>query len=362
MSENASFRPDWVSPPGETVADILAQRNLSPSDFGRLIGTASAYTKQLLSGQAQINSDTAKRLAEVLGASPEFWLAREQQYRADLARLTAQLDATQSAHWIKRFPITEMVQLGWLRKGATELEQAEACLQFFGVPTPKRWEAEYDDVLRTAAFRTSPTFKSDDAAVVAWIRRGELVASGFECAKWDPEGFRRELSPIRALTREKGPDRFLPKLRQQCATFGVAVVVVRAPTGCRASGAARVLARGRRLLLLSFRYLSDDHFWFTFFHEAGHLLLHGDRPLILDGDDFVPDAAEQDANRFAADILISPKLRGALAKLPARYKPVLRFAHDIGISPGIVVGQMQHFGLIGRHQLNRAKRQYTWDS
>ena len=221
------------------------------------------------------------------------------------------------AQWLARLPLAEMIRRGWVDRYATDAEQVAACLRFFGVSTPDTWAAEYGDILQTVAFRTSNAFKSDDAAVAVWIRQGELEASLLQCKKWDPVGFRRELLSLRALTREKNPAVFLPKLQKRCAAFGVAVLVVRAPTGCRASGVTRVLSRGRRMILLSCRYLSDDHFWFTFFHEAGHLILHSDRALVLEGDGFVNDADEEEANQFAADILIPPDAPWHATKSPA---------------------------------------------
>src|SRR4029077_16981261 len=133
-------------------------------------------------------------------------------------------------------------------------------------------------------FKTSPTFESDPGAVAAWLRQGEIEASEISCEKWDRDRFRHELSAIRKLTREKNPCVFLPELIQRCSACGVAVVVLRAPTKCRASGASRFLSTGTALMMLSFRYLSDDHFWFAFFHEAGHLLLHSDNSIFLEGE------------------------------------------------------------------------------
>ena len=98
----------------------------------------------------------------------------------------------------------------------------------------------------------------------------------------DQSGFEADLPTIRRLTREKDPGQFIPRLKEACAARGVAVAIVRGPNGWRASGAARFLSPTKALIQLSFRYLSDDQFWFTFFHEAGHLLLHGKDLLFLE--------------------------------------------------------------------------------
>jgi hypothetical protein len=213
--------------------------------------------------------------------------------------------------------------------------------------------------LENVAFRTSKTFDSNPAAVAAWLRQGEIEGSRGPSKPWDPKAFRETLHELRALTREKDPNVFLPELKRRCALCGVAVEVLRAPTGCRASGATWFLGSQKALILLSFRYLSDDHFWFSFFHEAGHLMLHGD-VLFLETPEMVSSAEEQEANQFAEDILVPPKYRSEMLNLATDGRDVMRFARRIGISPGIVVGQLQHVGRLERRQLNNLKRRYKW--
>jgi Zn-dependent peptidase ImmA (M78 family) len=163
------------------------------------------------------------------------------------------------------------------------------------------------------------------------------------------------------LTKAKDPAYFIPRLRAICAEAGVAVAFVRAPSGCRASGATRFLTGAKAMIVLSFRYMSDDQFWFTFFHEAGHLLLHSDKSTFVDGESADQTDKELEANTFSASMLIPQSRQDALMDLRSRPLEVIRFALSIGVSPGIVVGQMQHLGLISSRQLNRLKRRYTWE-
>jgi len=212
-----------------------------------------------------------------------------------------------------------------------------------------------------AVFRTSPSFDSRPASVAAWLREGEIEAATMACGRWDARQFEASLSAVRSVTREKDPNRFVPRLKETCAASGVAVVVVRSPNGCRASGAARFLSTEKALIQLSFRYLSDDQFWFTFFHEAGHLLLHGNRKLFVDGLDGEGEHAEKEANEFAERVLIPPEVQAALLRLQENdARGVIRFAQRIGVSPGIVVGQLQHHGKVRRDRLNGLKRRFQW--
>lgn len=361
---SAKFNPNWASPPGDTIGDLLKEHGITPAELAHSLGMGDTEVDELIAGRKELHSSVAHKLAAALGGSAEFWLVREQQYRLDLQQRQPVSTVVSAGRddWLAELPIRDMVRFGWIPATGTRMDTERVCLEFFGLPTVDAWRVAYRQVQEAAAFRTSPSFESQPGAVAAWLRQGELVSRDVVCKPWDPKLFSRNLTNIRALTRLKDPQEFVPQLVDACADCGVATVVVRAPTGCRASGATRFLSADRALLLLSFRYLSDDHFWFTFFHEAAHLLLHGKERLFLEGASTVSSELEHEANRFAADLLIPPENKSELTVLGSDSRAVLRFARQIGVSPGIVVGQLQHMGIVKRSQLNSLKRRFHWTS
>ena len=89
MSEamaTTSSTPDWLSPPGDTIADLLDERNWTQAEFAVRLGTSRKFVNQLVSGEALINEATALRLERVLGSTTRFWLSREADYGAVLAK------------------------------------------------------------------------------------------------------------------------------------------------------------------------------------------------------------------------------------------------------------------------------------
>jgi Zn-dependent peptidase ImmA (M78 family) len=109
---------------------------------------------------------------------------------------------------------------------------------------------------------------------------------------------------------------------------------------------------------LNLRGKSNDRFWFSFFHEAGHLLLDSKKETCIDVDS-VNDPREQQANQFAANVLIPPARAAELTNLRST-ADVQAFARSIGIAPGIVVGRLQHEGIIEFNQLNGLKVRLEW--
>ena len=119
------------------------------------------------------------------------------------------------------------------------------------------------------------------------------------------------------------------------------------------------------MIMLSLRYKTDDHLWFTFFHEAAHILLHGKREVFLEDDDEVSEdvrAKEEEADRFASDFLIPPETlrrfhpRGAHIS----HEDIIEFAQQLGIAPGIVVGRLQHEKIVPLQTFNHLKQRYHW--
>lgn len=356
MASVQDFCPNWASAPGETIADILAERRISLDDFAELIGQSTETADGILEGRVAITIAIARKLERVLGGSVEFWVSRDFHYREDIARLH-----TTGRQWLNELPMGDMIRFGWLNPTPHPSEELNACLRFFDVPNVPEWHRAYAKVEGMAAFRTSTAFESRPAAVAAWLRQGEIESHAIHCGAWSPQGFQASLTRIRSLTREKNPHRFIPELQKICAANGVAMTIVRAPNGCRASGATRFLSREKAILQLSFRYLSDDQFWFSFFHEAGHLLLHGNQGFFLEGMGTTESKEEQEANDFAARTLVPPEFQYTMLGISINTQAIIKFARKIGVAPGIVVGQLQHYKRIKHSHLNSLKRRFVWD-
>ena len=353
-----AFAPDWVSSPGSTVADLLEERGWTQQALAQRSGFTTKHISLLINGKAPITEDTAVKLERVLGSTMRFWMTREAQYREAMARLGERKFLSARAEWLQRLPIKEMVRFGWIRSFENKGDQVRECLRFFGVASVDAWEKQYGNPL--VAFRASATHAKEVGAVAAWLRQGEREAEHITCKPFDKAAFKQALSEARQLTNEGDPGVFISRLVKACAGAGVAVVLVPAPKGCPVSGATRWLGAGKALLILSLRHKSNDHFWFSFFHEAGHLALHGKKLLFVDVANRVDGEDEDQADAFAGSWLISSADAARLAAVPKTNQGVQTFARQIGVAPGIVVGRMQKDGLLPWTHLNALKIRYRW--
>lgn len=357
MASVQAFRPHWASPPGDTIRDVMLERGLDPRDLPSRVGLTSEVADGLIHGSVPITLEIARKLADSIGASVEFWMSRDAQYRDDLAHVEAE-------DWMSALPLREMYAHGWITEQKTWDERLAECLRFFGVGDVPTWRTTYASLLAESWFRRSG--KRSPEVIAAWLRRGELLLADAAIKPWNPAGFRESLSGIRSLTRSKDPAQFFPQLQETCSWNGVAVGLVRPPSGIAVSGASRFLSPETGLVMLSGRFLTDDHLWFTFFHEAGHLLLHDESRTYIDDlspgpqTDAVLDLDEIEANQFAQDQLVPASELERVASGRLTVRAIVSAARQLDVSPGILAGQLQHAGLLPFQRLNGVKRRYRW--
>lgn len=352
------FTPDYAVPPGETLLETIQSLGMSQADLAQRTGRPLKTINEIIKGKTAITPETALQLERVLGVPASFWNNLERNYREARARLDEQERLQNQLAWLKQIPVKDVLKLQWIAAFDDSIQQFQAVLQFFGVASPEQWKQVWASP--SAAFRQSRAFQSDPGAVAAWLRKGELDAQKIACQPYDANKFAIALDQARALTIAP-PDQFCPALERLCADVGVAVVFVPELPKARVSGATRWLSPTKALVQLSLRYKTDDHLWFTFFHEAGHIVLHGKRDVFLEGET-TADEKEGQADRFAADLLINAnKYQQFVESGSHRSKAgIRRFASETGVAPGIVVGRLQHDKHLPQSHCNDLKRHFVW--
>lgn len=345
---NHPFRPDYAIPPGETLRDRLSELNISQAELAARSGLSAKHVNQIMQGIAPITLETALALERITGVPASVWNRREADYRDAQLRTRARALTAEDETWLASLPLKELQKRGSLPAERDKGRLFEAVLSFFGVVDREAWQRIWRGPV--ASFRRSTAYRSDPGAVISWLRIAQLQARNVPARQYSATAFRKVLQEIRRLTAHGDANRIV----DMCASAGVIVVFVREIAGCRISGAAWWAGPNRAIIALSDRYKKDDRFWFSFFHEAAHILLHSKKETFVD-DGSEDDALEREADRFAADTLIPTELA---ARLPALVgsEDVAEFASELGIAPGIVVGRLQHDGIWPWNRGNSLKR------
>ena len=188
---------------------------------------------------------------------------------------------------------------------------------------------------------------------------GEEKARDRNLPAFDEARFIEGCREIRKLT-VTDPDVFEPGMKRICAEAGVALVFQKPISKTCLFGSARWVDGERPMIQMSLRMKTNDHFWWTFFHEAAHIILHKGKNF-ADDQNADGDGPEREADAWAEEMLVgSERISAFAAAAPRAKSEVQAFADEIGIHSGIVVGILQHRRAIPFTHMNDLKVRFGW--
>lgn len=358
--QESGWSPNWAIHPGEVLEEYLEARGLTQAEFARRADLTPKLVSTIIAGKNPVSADTAIAIERVLGTKAYIWTGLQSEWDLHQSRATQREEATDPAvtSWIQQFPIKELRSRGVLPSTTDVAATYDGLLKFFGVGSADGYKSRFERLV--VQYRHSASHKSDQASLRAWLQLGEREASSLELAPYNADRFRAALRVIKSFTREQ-PTTFYPKLVSECSSAGVAVLAIKPLPKARLSGAARWLSSGNGVIQLSLRHKTNDHFWFSFFHEAAHLLLHKRDIVFADDDGGDGDASEAEADAFAEDVLVGRQRFQTFCHLNPRSRSEVRsFADEADVHPGIVVGMLQHHRCIPWSHLNDLKDRFEW--
>ena len=357
------YSPDYAVSPGSVLEEELEARGISQAEFARRCGRSAKLISEIIAGKAPVEPLTAIQFEQVLGVEASLWLGIESNYRLRLAQMAEAIKWAESVSWARTFPINELTTRNAIPKPVSDQDAVSKLLSFFGVGSVDAWKVKYASA--NVAYRHSPAFRSDEAILATWLRLGEIKADETNCPDYNEATFRRNLGQIRGLTRGPFLDS-LGKAQGICRESGVVLSVVKPLPRAAISGAAWWVSARKAMIQLSARHLTDDHLWFSFFHEAAHLVLHSKKNVSIDAirdkgqDDHITDA-DVEADTWAEDFLVPRSdWERFVASSPRAERAVRQFADRQGIAPGLVVGRLQYEGHLAWRKLNFLKTRLRW--
>ena len=264
-----TFTPDYAVPPGATLQEVMTSLGMPQKELAVRTELTEQTLNRIFKGEQPISYTTANRLELVTGVPAGLWNNLEAQYREQLAKLEERRRFEADMEWLQTIPVKELIERGHVEPDDDKVNLIRKVLAFFGVCSVQAWQEVW--AAPAVAARRSRCFESRPGDAAAWIRQGELQAQQIVCAPFDRDRFRSVLKTIRSLTREE-PVVFASQMRQLCADAGVAVALVREMKKVPWNGATKWLSPDKVMILLSLRGKGEDKFWFSFFHEAGHVL------------------------------------------------------------------------------------------
>jgi HTH-type transcriptional regulator/antitoxin HigA len=358
------YHPQIAFHPGETLAEKLEELGMGPKEFAIRTGKPEKTVIAILKGKSSITPEMAVQFEHVLKIPAHFWLNMQRNYDEFMAREERQELLAESTAWAKLFPIADMVKKGWLPAKTTLEEKTSELLAFFSISNHSAWEDYYFKQQLKVVFRISLAHVREPYAISAWLRKGELQAAELPTKTYTEKDFKDALPEIKSIMA-KHPDNFFTQLQMLCLEAGVKVVHTPCINKAPINGSTRWL-NDTPLIQLSGRYKRNDSFWFTFFHEAGHILLHGKKDIFLENIDYSDKDKhkEKEADDFAIKWTLSKEEeREILQRSSITEDDIIEFAEKFNTHPAIIIGRLQHEKLVsyalGRQFLVPIEFKYT---
>jgi len=342
MGTTAALKKSLLSCPGDTIQEHIDFIGMSQAELAERLGRSVPKLNELIKGKAPITKETAQKLEYVLGVDAGFWLNLEKQYQEELLEIEQLEFLAKCNDWIKGFPLAELKKKRILPYTRKTNELVEALLRFFKVGSPKEWSAIYEE--SSLAFKIELKYTSNPKAISTWLQIGELQAESLKIASFDKKELTKKLPEIQKLSYEQ-PENWLAQLQSICASFGVALAYTPSIPKAPIYGATRwIKKKSIPLIQITDRNKDYNSFWFTFYHELGHIRYHNKSDIFLSGlDEINPDEEkEKEADEFAIKMLFPESVREEVFAYPNfDAEIILNLSEKLQVHPSIIVGQIQ---------------------
>lgn len=348
-SMTMEYVPPVMFHPGVMLAEKLEELKMPIKEFAVRSAKPEKTIHDVLKGKSSITPDMAIQFENVLKIPARFWLKMQRDFDEHLARLRQKETLKQAVGWMRKFPFADMEKKGFLpvAKAKSAAEKTQLLLEYFGIAKPEAWEGYYQKQVLCTAFRLSLMELSNQHSLSAWLRHGEIqIGSGNIGEQYSADALKKQLLKMIELANCEHPD-FKPKLVELCAEVGIILVYTPHIKNSKAQGATRWV-NNCPLIQISDCRKKYDIFWFSFFHEIGHILLHNKKDVFLEGIEYSEKSAdkEREADSFAAELLVPKTMMERLHCINHSDAEIAEVAKETGIHPAFLVGRMHYSGIL----------------
>ena len=324
------YKPETVSHPGLTLVEKLNELGMGNKEFSVRVNKPEKTITAITKGASSITAEMAVKFEDVLKIPASFWLTRQRRYDEYKARVKRNEEVQDAIEWAKGFPYAKMANLGWVEKTRKMEHKVLALFDFFGISDHKAWASYYFEQELKVSFRISLAHTNEAKAVSAWLREGERKAKIIKTNPFNSKLLKNSLSEIKRIMATH-PANFFELLQDVCNNAGVIVLYTPCLPKAPVNGSTRWLG-DTPLIQLSARYKTNDKFWFTFFHEIGHILLHGKKYISIENIHYSNQdlTKEKEADKFAIKWTFSEEEeKEVLDSAPLTSKDIWNFAKKI---------------------------------
>lgn len=336
MSYTKTFTFENPIHPGETLWEILEEVKMTQKELSERLWISEKHISNIINWKNNITTDLALKLEPIFKISASFWNNLQTSYNEDISRIEEKKSLEKEKNLLTVYGYSEIKKLGFVVNSRNIYEKVKSLRNFFGVASLTQIPKISNNAF---AFRKAEKFPFKSELFHSWTRVGEKVWDTIEIGKFSKEKLEKTLENLKKLTLEECID--IKKIEIILAEAWVRFIFVESFSGNPVVWLTRKY-KENPLIQISDRGKKMDIFWFTLFHEIGHLLYHysSENCLFIDYDSIESSEMENEANKFARNYLIDNDIYNK--EMKKNKIDIEKIAKASGTSISVVAGSICH--------------------
>ena len=359
---NTSTNTPMIIRPGEKLEAILKKRNIKQKELAIRTDVSEKHISTIINGSKDISVSFAKKLEYALGISAEVWIRLQAQYDQEMHEAEECNNISEDEIKLLK-PLKEITEYaiseGLITENKNKVNLVLGLRSILRVSNLML----VPQIPYYAAYRAqvSKNVNVDEYVLYAWQCICEKLTENIDIADVVDTQRLLELIPeIKKVMFERG--NVIPrKLESIFAQCGVAFKIVKHFRGAPVQGFIKYSTNDRLILCMTIRQARADVFWFTLFHEIGHIINGDINNLFVDFYSVSGDI-EGRADEFAGNCLVDYEAyKKFVMGRDYSLSRIETFAKSQNVKRDIIIGRLQRDNILGwNDKLNKYITKYVW--
>lgn len=349
---------DLIIHPGETLSEVLEERQMSQKELSLRTGMSEKHISNIVSGKSNISTSFANKLEYALDIDSSFWINLQSTYDNELCEYN---DVNKISDQELNIANSLKKMFNYFKEKNSDFDKNESSKvvemrKVLGVSNL----THIPGLASTGAWFRTVNTGVDLYSSYAWVKLCEFTLDRVPIEnELDTEQLRLRLPEIKA-EMHKDINLALQNITEILSQCGISFGVFKSFKKVPIQGFIKCTSNNTMLLCMTIRQKFADIFWFTLFHEIGHIL-NGDATNGMIDYTFTESEFELAANEFAANMLInSDDYKKFVLNGRFDYNTIKTFAAQQDVLPCIVIGRLQKEKYIPYQQFANKKVKYSW--
>jgi len=352
MIEKNKLKTNYAIHPGITLREKLEELKITPKEFAIRTGKPIKTISNVLNEKSSLTPEMAVQFEKVLNIPASFWMAKQANYNEYIAREKEKKELTEAIKWSKKFPYNNLAKLGYVAFTKYAKEKVKNLLFFFNISKSKAWEEIYINQQVPAFFRISLKKSKNPYSLSAFLRIGEIEASKIDAPPFNKAKLKEILKNLKDIMNKES-ENFLEEIKEYSLSAGIKIIFTPALPNTAINGVVRWI-NDHPVIQMTDRFKRYDIFWFSLFHEYGHIILHSNKKDIFleeieNTKSKSKEEIEAEADKFAEEFLLSyedynkiiDKLNSLPDKTPSKILNTIKdLAKGLKIHKDIIIGRI----------------------